>query len=69
MLSSANYILTRFGGLTSIRFGNFHWRLNFTIGLFTVMGRGCAVCEFEFSGDFCKPLPVTSCLLIPFFAR
>ena len=51
MLSSANYILTRFDGLTSIRFGNFHWRLNFTIGLFTVMGRGCAVCEFEFSGD------------------
>ena len=68
MLSSANICSPDLIVLRSIRFGNFHWRLNFTIGLFTVIERGCAVCEFEFSGDYCKPLPVTSCVLIPFFA-
>ena len=37
--------------LQSIRFGNFYKRLSFTIGVFTVMRRGCAVFELELSGD------------------
>ena len=46
MLSSASYWSSPdLMVLRSIRFGNF------TIGVFTVMGRGCAVFELEFRDE------------------